>query len=69
MHDLGFVHCEFYPANIVLNGTDPVTIDFDSCRRIGEPLGLKAGTRGWTGEDFTSAQQEINDEKLSRIRS
>jgi len=69
LHDLGFVHCDVNPANIVMNGTDPIIIDFDSCRRIGEPLGLKAGTRGWTGEDFTSAQREMDDDGILRIRS
>ncbi|CBY00826.1 similar to serine/threonine-protein kinase [Plenodomus lingam JN3] len=68
LHDLGFVHCDVNPTNIVMNGDAPVIIDFDSCRRIGEPLGLKAGTRGWTREDFTSAQQEVDDDGVLRIQ-
>jgi len=51
-----------------MDGNNPVIVNFDSCRRIGEPLGLKAGTRGWTREDLTSAQQEIDDDGILSIR-
>lgn len=69
LHGLGFVHCDVNPANIVMNGNDPVIVDFDSCRRIGEPLGLKAGTSGWTREDCTIAQEELDEDGIMRIKA
>jgi len=68
LHDLGFVHCDVNPANVVMIENDPVIVDFDSCRRIGELLGLKAGTRGWAREDLTLAQQEIDDDGVLKIQ-
>jgi hypothetical protein len=50
LHKLGLIHCDINPANILMSENDdnPIITDFDSCRRQGERLGLKAGTRGWT---------------------
>jgi serine/threonine protein kinase len=67
-HGLRLVHCDINPTNIVMNREDPVIIDFDSCRHIGELLGLKAGTEGWTREDLTSVQQEIDNDGILRIQ-
>ncbi|KFY86495.1 hypothetical protein V500_07584, partial [Pseudogymnoascus sp. VKM F-4518 (FW-2643)] len=62
LHELGLIHCDINPANILMSadGDNPIIIDFDSCRREGEHLGLKAGTRGWTREDFKFATPEID---------
>ncbi|KFY36088.1 hypothetical protein V494_05328 [Pseudogymnoascus sp. VKM F-4513 (FW-928)] len=70
LHKLGLVHCDINPANILMSGDGdvPIIIDFDSCRHEGEPLGLKAGTRGWTREDFKVATPEIDLYGLSMIR-
>ncbi len=48
LHGLGLVHTDINPFNIMLdtNGK-PIIIDFDSCQKVGEQLGLKAGTEGW----------------------
>src|SRR5579862_4452345 len=61
LHGLGLIHCDLNPTNILMTGDTPVIVDFDSCRREGETLGLKAGTRGWTREEFEFASTE-NDE-------
>ncbi|OBT69956.1 hypothetical protein VE03_00497 [Pseudogymnoascus sp. 23342-1-I1] len=71
LHRLGLVHCDINPANIPMGGVDddnPIIIDFDSCRREGEDLGLKAGTRGWTRGDFKVATPEIDQYGLSMIK-
>lgn len=40
LHKLGLVHNDINPANIMLDEDGTVIlIDFDSCRRVGEPLG------------------------------
>jgi serine/threonine protein kinase len=68
LHSLGLIHCDINPTNILTDGDTPVIGDFDSCRREGEKLGLKAGTRGWTREDFKFARRENDQYGLSMIR-
>jgi hypothetical protein len=41
--------------------------DFDSCTPEGQKLGLKAGTKGWTKEEFCVATREMDWYGLSRI--
>jgi len=48
LHDLGLIHNDLKPCNIMMDGNKPVIIDFDTCKREGESLGSKAGTVGWT---------------------
>lgn len=47
MHDLGLIHNDINPVNIMMDGvredTKPIIIDFDSCRKEGEKLGPKFG--------------------------
>ncbi|KAF1992731.1 serine/threonine-protein kinase-like protein [Amniculicola lignicola CBS 123094] len=68
LHSLGLIHCDINPMNVVMDGDTPVIVDFDSCRREGERLGFKAGTRGWTDESFTVARRENDQYGLSMIR-
>ena len=69
LHSLGLIHCDLNPVNIVMDhGDTPVIVDFDSCRRNGEELGLKRGTFGWTNEDFKFARPENDEYGLSKIR-
>jgi len=45
VHSLDLVHNDVNPANIMVTNEDiPVIIDFDSCRKKGAAIGLKAGT-------------------------
>lgn len=70
LHKLGLIHCDINPANILMSGDgdNPIIIDFDSCRREGEHLGLKAGTRGWAREDFKFATPEVDQYGLAMIK-
>lgn len=45
-HDLGLLHNDINPSNIMIDRDEPVIIDFDSCKRAGDTLGSKAGTDG-----------------------
>lgn len=68
MHKLGLVHNDLNPANIMMDGDDPVIIDFDSCKREGHELGSKAGTDGWTLDGQDHALRENDLYSLSKIR-
>jgi len=68
LHSLGLIHCNLSPMNIVMDGDTPVIIDFDSCQHKGENLGIKAGTWGWTDENFEFAMPENDEYGLSKIR-
>ncbi|KAI0183936.1 serine/threonine kinase [Xylaria flabelliformis] len=66
MHDLGLVHNDLNPANIMMDGDNPVIIDFDSCKPEGEKL-LKGGTFEWSTDEAYSKRS--NDHySLSKIR-
>jgi serine/threonine protein kinase len=67
LHSLNLIHCDINPTNILMDGNIPVIGDFDSCHRKGEKLGLKAGTRDWTKEDFIFAMPENDEYGLLRI--
>lgn len=68
LHDNGLVHNDLNPSNIMMDGDIPIIIDFDSCRKEGEELGLKAGTIGWTDEGFKFARRENDCYGLKKIR-
>jgi serine/threonine protein kinase len=67
LHKLRLIHCDINPANILSDGDSFVISDFDSCTREGDELGLKAGTRGWTKDDFRIAKRENDLYGLSKI--
>jgi serine/threonine protein kinase len=58
LHKLGLVHNDLNPRNIMMKADNPVIIDFDSCRRQGQELGLKGGTNGWAPEGVTHAEYD-----------
>lgn len=61
MHSLGYCHNDINPSNIMINEDNvAVIIDFDSCRREGEPFGYKSGTQGWS-DDSAQLSQTAND--------
>jgi serine/threonine protein kinase len=68
LHSLDLIHCDLNPNNVFLRGEVPVVGDFDSCRRKGEKLGLKAGTSGWTSEEFEFALPANDQYGLSLIQ-
>ena len=68
MHGLGLIHNDLNPSNIMMDGDNPVIIDFDSCKREGAKLGLKAGTFGWAIDGADYARRENDIYGLSKIR-
>jgi len=69
LHYLGVIHNDVNPSNIMLKSDDtPVIIDFDSSQREGEKLGSKAGTRGWTDENFEFASRENDYYGMKKIK-
>jgi serine/threonine protein kinase len=64
IHSLGIVRCDINPMNILSNGEHAnesfVIADFDSCTMEGQELGLKAGTKGWTKDEFKVATHEMD---------
>ncbi|KAE8154396.1 kinase-like domain-containing protein [Aspergillus avenaceus] len=68
LHGLGIIHNDLKPSNIMMNGDEPVIIDFDSATREGEPLCGKAGTPGWAmmGSDYAKCENDTYS--LSKIR-
>ena len=68
LHSLGLIHCDINPTNIMMDGDNPVIVDFDSCRQEGQKLGSKAGTEGWTSENFHFARRENDQYGLLKIR-
>ncbi|KAK7990364.1 hypothetical protein PG990_014644 [Apiospora arundinis] len=68
LHQQGLIHDDLNPANIIVDEDDnPIIIDFDSCKREGEKLGLKAGTEGWTLDASQTAAPENDLYALERI--
>ena len=69
LHSIGIVHNDINPSNIMVDELDhPVLIDFDSCRRKGQKLGLKAGTWGWSIEGSEYAQFQNDLYSLSKLQ-
>ena len=61
LHQLGIVHNDINPSNIMMDGEKPVIIDFDSTRPIGAKLGDKAGTFEWKleGAEFSEPENDL----------
>ena len=68
LHSFSLICCDLNPTNILIDGDTPVIGEFDSCRRKGEELGFKAGTEGWTSEDFKFAMPENDEYGFPKIR-
>ena len=68
LHSLGLVHCDINPANILMDDGHPIITDFDSCRREGERMGYKKGTKDWTMENSRFALRENDYYGLLMIR-
>ncbi|PGH09737.1 hypothetical protein GX51_00417 [Blastomyces parvus] len=69
MHDLRLIHNDVNPSNIMIDKMDnPVSIDFDSCQKEGNKLGLESGTIGWAMESPAYARKENDFFGLSKVR-
>ncbi|KAJ2975810.1 hypothetical protein NUW58_g8254 [Xylaria curta] len=68
MHDLGLVHNDLNPSNIMMDGNHPIIIDFDSCKSDGKKLGKKGGTYMYSLEDEEYSKRDNDLYSLSKIR-
>ena len=68
LHQIGLIHNDLNPSNIMFDGDRPVVIDFDSCKQTGQELGDKAGTHGWALEDAKVALPGNDRYGLARIK-
>ncbi|KAI1194731.1 kinase-like domain-containing protein [Nemania serpens] len=68
MHDLGLVHNDLNPGNIMMDGDNPVIIDFDSCKPEGERLGMKGGTYGYSLDEEEYSKRSNDLYSLSKMR-
>lgn len=58
LHSLGLVHNDLNPNNIMIDDdSNPVIVDFGSCRREGAPKDRTAGTPGWYRESDRSVKE------------
>jgi len=68
LHDLGFVHNDINPHNIMLTEDDtPVIIDFNTVQREGEEC-TSCGTDGWSPEEMKLVVRQNDYYGLARIR-
>jgi serine/threonine protein kinase len=67
LHSPDLIHCDLNPTNVFMKGDIPIIGDFDSYRRKEDKLGLKAGTSGWTRNDFKFALPENDQYGLLKI--
>lgn len=69
MHNLGLVHNDINPSNIMIDLDDtPVIIDFDSCLPYGTALGITKRTYGWYDTDVETSIFENDWRALDEIR-
>jgi serine/threonine protein kinase len=66
MHDLGLIHNDLNPSNIMMDGNNPIIIDFDSCKPEGQKM-IKGGTYGYSlPEEYSKRSNDVYG--LSRMR-
>ncbi|KAF5638961.1 uncharacterized protein FTJAE_5032 [Fusarium tjaetaba] len=68
LHQIGLIHNDLNPANIMLDGNIPVIIDFDSCRLRGEKMGDKRVTFGRELEEAELAAPENDLHGLEKLK-
>ncbi|KAM5358567.1 hypothetical protein ACJZ2D_015181 [Fusarium nematophilum] len=69
LHQLGLVHNDLNPSNIMMDGEVPVIIDFDSCRPEGKKFGMKRGTFGWNLEGAEMSTKENDLYGLEKLKA
>lgn len=68
LHELGLVHNDINPTNIMFRlDYTPVIIDFDSCEKEGSVPEFKTGTPGWDDMDATTARRENDLGALEKL--
>lgn len=62
LHLLGLVHNDLNPSTLMVEDGAAIIIDFDSCRRQGEPMGIKGPTPGWgTDTEYTERESDLRN--------
>ncbi|GAB1311968.1 hypothetical protein MFIFM68171_02178 [Madurella fahalii] len=62
IHLLGLVHNDLNPSNVMVENGTAIIIDFDSCRRQGEPMGMKGPTPGWgTYIEYANLENDVGN--------
>ncbi|KAI3394969.1 hypothetical protein diail_2027 [Diaporthe ilicicola] len=70
LHSLGIIHNDINPANIMLDKDGRlVLIDFDSCRRRGEPLGNTKRTHGWHDPKVMDATEQNDLDAFTELQT
>jgi len=68
LHDIGLIHNDINPDNIMLRDDDtPAIIDFDTCQAEGEKC-KSAGTEPWSLEEMEFAVRENDYHGFQKIR-
>ncbi|KND92591.1 LIM domain kinase 1 [Tolypocladium ophioglossoides CBS 100239] len=62
LHNLGLVHGDLNPSNIMVDENCAVLIDFDSCRPAGKPMGRKGGTWEWCPDEIPDTAELEHDQ-------
>lgn len=65
LHSLGLAHNDINPSNIMVDGDNPIIIDFGSCRPLGECLEGVGRTYEWYDE---KVQQSVPDNDLHALK-
>lgn len=68
LHLLGLVHNDLNPSNVMVEDGTAIIIDFDLCRRQGDPMGMKGPTPGWgTCTEYANRENDVkNLDQLER---
>lgn len=69
LHNLGLIHNDINPANILFDSDDtPVIIDFDSCRSVGQSLQGIGRTYEWNDESVQTSVPSNDLDALKEIQ-
>jgi serine/threonine protein kinase len=70
LHHLGYIHGDLHRDNIMFSEGDNtlIIIDFDSCRKEGERLGLKPGAYEYRDKSVRFAIRETDNKALDFFR-
>lgn len=70
LHQLGFCHNDISLENIMFREDDSIVIvDFDSCQRMGDPLGTKRGTPYFSDESATLSSPGNDFYSLDKVEA
>ena len=69
MHAHGYAHNDISPYNIMFDDkSNPIIIDFDTCRPVGNKKGHKFGTPGFYRENAKSSEPQNDCYALEMLK-